>query len=329
MREMKWPRSVYFTGFAIGEKNPGETNDEAVKRILGEAKVEVASSIKVTVSKVMNSSSRSLLTTGSEGISEVAMEDFTSSTMMQTGIKDIPGLASEVWTDGEKGTVAAFAYVSKSELVRKVDRRLIANMTKLELSVEEILRLKESSRLNDALSAIDKSLLLFQDIEEDQKLLISVDEDYSDEELQIARMNELKSTILTVRDDLKAGVAVYLECSAELFGNGYPEFEKEVKAALSKLQCHIVTSSQNAERTVHINAYSTKCNEIELSGFKNYFSYVNADLKVDNKVKGICVYEGRISQKGGHTRGYEEAARCGYRDIIKKVVQICEDNLNL
>ncbi|MCM1177681.1 MAG: hypothetical protein NC308_07360 [Clostridium sp.] len=329
MREMKYPREAFFTGFAIGEKSTDETYDTAVKRITEEAKVEAASSIRMTVSKVMSSTASSLLTSGSQGFSEVATEEFHSTTMMHTGIKDIPGLVSEVWTDSKKGTIAAFAYVSRKELARKVDRRLTVNMAKAELSVEEILRLKEASRLTDALSEIDRALILFQDIEEDQKLLISVDELYSDEDLQVTKANELKSTILSVRDDLRAGVAVYLDCSSELFGIGYPGFEKELKSALSKLQCHLVDSAQDAERVICVNACCEEHNMAEYSGFKNYFSYVNVDLRMDNPAKGVCLYEGRLSQKGGHTRGYEDAARSGYRDIIGKVVQIIEENLNL
>lgn len=327
MRDLKYPKDTYFTGFSIGEREPGESNDAAVRRISDAAKVEAASSIRMTVSKVMNTNAYSSLITGSNGMSEVSAEEFSSSTTMQIGIKDIPGLLSEVWTDPKKGTIAAFAYVGKSELLRKVDRRLTVNMTKLEMSVEELLKLVEAGRFKDAEDSVKASLDLAADVEEDQKLLISIDEKYSDEDLQIQRFNELKKSVLSVSDSLKDGVPVFLCCSAEIFGNAYPEFEKEIKASLSKLQCHLVESPENAERIIELNASATEHSKSEIYNFRSYFCYVNVDIKLNDTAKGICLYEGRLSQKGSHTSCYDEAAKNGYGDIIGKVIQVIEEHL--
>lgn len=327
MRDLKYPKDAYFTGFAIGEKEPGEFNDAAVRRISDAAKAEAVSSIRMTVSKVMNTNAYSSLTTGSNGISEVSVEEFSSSTTMQIGIKDIPGLLSEVWTDPKKGTIAAFAYVGKSELLRKVDRRLTVNMTKLELSVEELRNFFEAGRFKDADDAVKASSALAADIEEDQLLLISIDEKHSDEDLQIQRFNELKHSVLSIRDSLKDGVPVFLCCSAEIFGNAYQEFENDIKASLSKLQCHLVESPENAERIIELNASVTEHSKSEIYNFRNYFCYVNVDIKLNDTVKGICLYEGRLSQKGCHTNCYDEAAKNGYGEIIGKVIQVIEEHL--
>lgn len=327
MRDMKYPREMFFTGFAIGKKNPGESAEDAIRRISDEAKVEAVSGIRMTVSKVMNSTSSSSLTTGSQGVSEVSKEDFVSSTIMRTDIRDVPGLLSEFWTDPDKGIVAAFAYVSKSELARKVDRRLTVNITKLEMAVEGIGELAAASRLKDASDALEGLKPILDDIDEDQKLLVSVDASLSDEDLQIPRFNELKNVISSIEDSLKDGVSIYLSCSAEIFGDAYSDFEEELKAALSGFRCHFVESSEDAERTIVINASAVEHSKSELYNLSNYFCYVNLDMTLENKVKGVCVYDGRISQKGGHTKSYRDAAVDGYKDIVGKVMLIIENNL--
>ncbi len=313
MRDMKYPREMFFTGFAIGEKNPGESAEDAIRRISDEAKVEAVSGIRMTVSKVMNSTSSSSLTTGSQGVSEVSKEDFVSSTIMRTDIRDVPGLLSEFWTDPDKGIVAAFAYVGKSELARK--------------AVEEIGDLAAASRLKDASDALEGLKPILDDIDEDQKLLVSVDASLSDEDLQIPRFNELKNVISSIDDSLKDGVSIYLSCSAEIFGNAYRDFEEELRAALSGFRCHFVESSEDAERTIVINASAVEHSKSELYNLSNYFCYVNLDMTLENNVKGVCVYDGRISQKGGHTKSYRDAAVDGYKDIVGKVMLIIENNL--
>ncbi|MDE6871082.1 MAG: hypothetical protein K2J62_03035 [Bacteroidales bacterium] len=327
LRELKYPRDMYFTGFAIGEKNPGESDEAALRRISDEAKIEAVSSIRMTVSKVMSSMASSSMITGHDGISEISIEDFSSSTTIQTGIKDIPGLVSEVWPDPKKRTIAAFAYVGKSELLRKIDRRLTVNMTKLELAVEEAQKLAGASRPKEASDAVNALSVLLADIEDDQKLLISIDGQYSDEDLQIQKFSELKRQLSAICDSLKDGVAVCLICSAEIFGNAYSDFEKELKAAMSGMQCHFVESREEAERVIEIKALAVEHSNSELYGLKNYFCYVNVDLMLENAAKGVRLYEGRVSQKGGHTCGYGEAAKDGYREILEKLMTIIKENL--
>ena len=96
---------------------------------------------------------------------------------------------------------------------------------------------------------------------------------------------------------------------------------------MSGFRCHFVESSEDAERTIVINASAVEHSKSELYNLSNYFCYVNLDMTLENNVKGVCVYDGRISQKGGHTKSYRDAAVDGYKDIVGKVMLIIENNL--
>lgn len=47
----------------------------------------------------------------------------------------------------------------------------------------------------------------------------------------------------------------------------------------------------------------------------NYFSYVDAEIAVEKVVTNQRIYEDMLTEKGGHTHNFTEAARDAYKKI--------------
>lgn len=72
-------------------------------------------------------------------------------------------------------------------------------------------------------------------------------------------------------------------------------------------------SEASADWAITIKASSRQYNTMDFGSSVNYFSYVDAEIAVEKVVTNQRIYEDMLTEKGGHTHNFTEAARDAYK----------------
>lgn len=317
VRRTRYPREVYFSGFVLGEQQPGENLQQAMERIKREAQVEAASSIRMKVEKTLTESNRSELVQEAGSFDERVTEHFESSTQIRVDM-EIPGLKVEVWKNDATKELAAFAYVKKDELVHTLERQILTGTTKAELTLENVSRLIEEHRKPEARKAAEAGMRLFEDIEKTQALLSAVD-NRNAIDLQISETNKLKQSMADRLAELQHGIAICLRVKAYCQEKPFSYLEKQLQGELNALSCHFTKDTVEAEWIITIDAKSREYQRINFGNTDMFTFYMDAQLSVFKTSTEKLIYEDLLTVKGTHTLNFDEAAREAYKAGAKKI----------
>lgn len=141
----------------------------------------------------------------------------------------------------------------------------------------------------------------------------------------LRQVNDREQTVKQRLADLEYGTTYCVVCEAELFGRKYSKLANEVKGELVASGCNFVDDPTGADVVIRIDASARKYNEFQGA----YFIYVDAAVSVVKNATGQRIFEDEVSVKGGHTLGYDEAARDGYKKTTEKIVKLLKENIKL
>ncbi|MBR1878095.1 MAG: hypothetical protein IJ814_03700 [Paludibacteraceae bacterium] len=322
-REEIYPAGVYYTGFASARVSKGEDKEKVYERVRQNARVEAVASIQVSVEQTIERYMQNIQAHGDVSTTDI----MTSHAATRTSIKDIPGLKVEVWENPKTRDVYAFAWVKITNLSRQLMRRIAANNAKAEVEVESIEAMIERGDKVQAKNSLPKIQALIEDIENDQRVLLSIDANVTDEDMAVEETNSLKKRYQALTADLKNGINICLICRADMFGQEYNALKGEIQGELSKIGCSFVSEADNQDWTITVTAQAREYNKNDLGGVSTYYAYVDANIIVEKTTTGQRIYEDAISEKGGHTHNYEQAARQAYKDISPKISKIIKEQI--
>lgn len=325
VRNTRYPKEVYFSGFVLGEQQPGENLQQATERIKREAQVEAASSIRMKVEKTLTEANQSELVQGAGSFDEKVTEHFESFTQIRVEM-EIPGLKVEVWKNDAKKEISAFAYVRKDELARKLERRILTGMTKAELALENVNRLMDEGRKPEARKVAEDGMLLFEDIEQTQALLLAIDND-NIADLQISEAAELKQSMADRLAELQHGIAICLRIEAYCQEKPYSSLEKQLQGELNVLGCYFTNDTIQAEWIISVNAQTRDYQHTAFGNTDMYASYMEAQISILKVNTGQRIYEDLLTVKGTHTLNFDEAARNAYKAGVKKIGSIIKQTI--
>lgn len=319
IREMDYPYSQYFTGYAEGLRTGSESIEAATKRLKDAARVEAASSIRTRVQNTTINQSLSQTLRTMEGTFRQSAREFSSATKTTVDI-EIPGLQVESWRNPQTGVIAAFAYVKKSTLIRQLEKKITVGLTKIETSMDQIDQLVGNGQKMQARDLAAKALPQFVEVDEAQKILAAVDENADEESLQLQETRNLQHRLTGLIAQLKNGINIYISCHADMFGQNYSALKGEIEGALSSMGCTFVSSADQSDWAIYVTASAREYNKIGEGNNVQYFVYIDSKLSIDKTITGQRIYEEQFEpQKGAWTFSYVEAAR---RDGYKKVSKI-------
>lgn len=317
-REMMYPASTYYTGFAVAHLEKGESVEATSARLKNSARAELVSSIVVTVNQI----TERYLENQQRNQSVQTTDIFRSGTITESGIKDIPSMTIDTWHNVKTGDVMAFAYVKTADLLRKLGKRITVNTTKIEMELSVISDLVANGNKSEAKQQLTTINTLFSDIENDQKVMLAIDGSLVDEDIALSEMNNLRKQYQQWQNELKNGINVYLDCQADMLGTDYPTLANTIKGDLSTLGVSFVATQNQADWAIYVKANVREYNTQSLGGYTTYFVYVDASVAIDKVITQQRIYEDAISEKGGHTLNYTEAARDGYKRITPKLTAV-------
>ena len=140
--------------------------------------------------------------------------------------------------------------------------------------------------------------------------------------MQLQETRTLQRRLISIVTQLKNGINIYISVNADMFGTKYTALKSEIQGELSKTGCNFVSSATQSDWAVYVNAPSRQCNKAVFGGTSTYFVYVDANIVVEKTSTGQRIYENQISEKGGHTHNFEQAARAAYKEISPKISKI-------
>ncbi len=323
VREKLYPAGEYYTGFASASVSNSEDKEIVYDRVRQNARAEAVASIQVTVEQTIERYMQNVQVN-----EDVSTKDImTSKAATQTGIKDIPGLKVEVWENPKTGDVCAFAWVKIANLYRQLMRRIGANNAKIEVEIETIEAMIERGDKIQAKNSLPKIQALIEDIENDQRIMLSIEVSAPDEDMSVEETNRLKKRYQSLTADLKNGINIYLICNAYMFGQAYNALKGEIQGSLSPMGCTFVRSSNEADWVITVTSTAREYNKSDWGGVSSYFAYVDAKISIDKRATGQRIYEDAISEKGSHTHNYEQAARTAYKNISPKISKIIKEQI--
>lgn len=317
-REMMYPVSSYYTGFSVGHLENGEALDHVSLRLKNTARAELVSSIVVTVNQV----TERYMENQQRNQSVQTIDIFRSGAMTESCIKDIPGMTVDSWYNTKTGDVMAFAYVKTADLLRKLSKRITINTTKIDMELSAVSDLVANGNKSEAKQQLSSLTQLFVDIENDQKVMLAIDGTLEDDDIALSEVNNLRKQHQQWQNELKNGIAIYLSCQADLFGTNYTTLINTIKGELSQMGVSFVTSPEQSDWAIYVETKSREYNAPTIGGYTTYFSYIDATVAIDKTATGQRIYEDAISEKGGHTHNYTEAARDGYKQITPKLTAL-------
>ncbi|MBQ7530098.1 MAG: hypothetical protein IJT12_00115 [Paludibacteraceae bacterium] len=326
MRRSFYPAGQYFIGFAEGNRRNGESLEIATQRLKDAARTEAVSTIRVHVQNTTVNHSLSQTLRTMEGTFRQSAREFESTTTTSVDMQ-IPGLQVEAWTNPANGNIAAFAYVKKVTLIRQLEKTIIVVLTKIETSLDQVDQLIANGQKMQARDVASKTLPQFAEVDEAQKTLAAVDENADEESLQLQETRDLQRRLIAFVTQLKNGINIYLQCTADMFGTNYGALKSEIQGELSKLGCTFVSSPDESDWAVYVKAPARQYNKADFGGTSSYFSYVDATITIDKTTTGQRIFEDQISEKGGHTHNFEQAARDAYKHISPKISALIKEQI--
>lgn len=324
-REMMYPASTYYTGFAFAHLEKGESVENTFNRLKNSARAELISSIVVTV----NQTTERYLENQQYNQSVRTTDIFRSGTITESGIKDIPGMNIDTWHNTKTGDVMAFAYIKTADLLRKLGKRITVNTTKIEMELETVSDMVANGNKSEAKQQLSTIATLFSDIENDQKVMLSIDATLEDEDIALSEVNELRKQYLQWQNDLKNGIAIYIVCQASTLTGIYPSLTKSIKGELTPLGCSFLNDAIGADWVITVSATAREYNTQKWGNATTYFAFVDATLHIQKTVTNQTVYEDVVTVKGSHTLSYDEAVRAAYKDLIPQLGEIIKNQILL
>ena len=321
-RSMKYPSETYFSGYAVRDIQSKEDVGEAMNKVKDAARVQAVSSIQIHVENVTQDERMSQSVQDMKNFDEQIFESFYTATTTSTDLK-LNNLHVEACQDGN--IVAAFAYVKKSDIIRQLDKSITGNLSKIELQLDNIDELVAQGQKIEARTKLKPLASKFPEIEADQKLLLALDPNADLESIQMPELKNLFQRYNKMTAELKNGLALYLNCTADLFGQSYPTLLNTIKGELSAMGVSFVESDNLADWAITITAKAREYNAPKYGNYVSYFSYVDASIGIDKVATKQRIYEDEISQKGGHTMDYTKAAQEGYKEITKQLTAIIKE----
>ena len=325
-RAVSYPKGSYFSGIAYGEVRSNESAGAAMEKLKVAARTEAVSTISVQVKNETELHTHDESFQSIDDWSETIRETYDSKTKTIVNL-EIPGLQVEAWKNPSSNEVVAFAYIKKSTLARQMDKQVTAGLTRIETILENTEQLIAQGQKLEARENIKKAFPHFQEVEQAQRILIVADPMSDAESLQLAETKNLQNRLIRIIAELKNGINIYLSCTADMFGTNYSTLKSEIQGELSKIGCTFVMNASQADWAVYVKAPARQYNASTYGNVTTYFAYVDANIAIEKMATRQRIYENQISEKGGHTINYEQAARQAYRDISPKISKIIKEQI--
>ena len=146
------------------------------------------------------------------------------------------------------------------------------------------------------------------------------------EDIAFAESNVLKQRVAAVQQQLKNGVAVYIDGEVTIFDKAYPTFIQKIKQEISPMGCTFTTNETEADWVIRLQGTTQEYNTMQKSSYSAFV--VMAEVAIEIAKKGQIIYSGNLSKKGVHTNNTELAAKEAYSEASKDIAVRINEIIN-
>ena len=325
-RMAQFPNERYASSFVMGECSNTESIEVALQRTRDNARAEVVASIITDVESTTLHHMQNQQVSGTQGYSELLKTDLLKSTTIHAAIKDIPNLSVESWHDTKSHAVYAFAWIKKSDLVRALKKQIIGNLTRAEMAIEEAEGLLAEGEKGAARKTVASAIEQLEHVEQQQKVVLSVDNSTELEDIAFTESNALKQRATALQQQLKNAVTVYVGGDIKVFDTHYPIFINEIKQQISDIGCTFTTNEAEADWVIQLQGTTRKEKTTKIKEYTAYVAMVDVEMEIAKK--GQIIYVGHVNKKGVHTNNIEQAAQVAYLDASKDMIAQINEIIN-
>ena len=327
-RMAQFPNERYASSLVMGECSNTESIEVALQRTRDNARAEVVASIITDVESTTLHHMQNQQVHGTQGYSELLKTDLLKSTTIHAEIKDIPNLSVESWHDTKSHAVYAFAWIKKSDLVRALKKQIISNLTRAEMAIEEAEGLLAEGEKGAARKAVAKAIELLEHVEQQQKVVLSVDNSTELEDIAFTESNALKQRATALQQQLKNAVTVYVGGDVTIFDTNYSTFVNEIKQQISDIGCTFTTNEAEADWVIQLQGTTREYNTLQTGTYTAYFVLAEVVLQIVKGNTQSIIYEGSFSEKGSHTLNRDEAGYAAYKEVYQKITAKIKEIIN-
>lgn len=205
-------------------------------------------------------------------------------------------------------------------------RQISFDLDKIEGLLPQINILAKKGEKAQAKIMVTDALKQIESIEKNQQLVAQLDENIDEDLLMLSETQEIKNYLVNKANQLRY-VYVFIQCQATLFDGDYPSLKSEIKGQLSNLNFSYVENEETADWIVNIIASTREGGKMAIGSTFTYFAYVDATISIYKASTRQRIFEDKISEKGGHTHNYEQAARDAYKHIVPRISSIIKEQI--
>ena len=311
VRSMKFPATVFYTGFSYGDLAPNRSLQEVTQQMKTEAQADAVRKIRVRI----NATSQSSIATLSANGKYSETESFTNQSTTQADA-EIAGIKSETYFDSKANRVYAFAYVNRYELIGYYKSNLSLNINQIEGFLQTAQDLEAQHEKAKARQQCEAAQPLFDKIRYAQDMLTALDSDVSAYDLQQDKTTELYNRATQLLAQLAQGIYVYVESRENLFGAAVDITSSKLKAELAVSGCSFTDHAEEADFYLKLRTSVRKSDSS--NGLE--FCYADASVELYDTHKQKVVYSDEIAQKGG-SNTLDKAGRKALSDVASKIAE--------
>ena len=326
-RKMHYPPETWYTGYVEGERQSGESRENAISRLKDAARVELVSTIKTSVEQTMQERRTSDLQQSTTSFEENISETFVSDTRISSSLSDIPGLKVDAYSIPHTKQIIAFAYLKRTTLINQLTRHIALELGTAESNVSQVETCISNGQKEQAQAMIEKISKQLEKIEETQSLLAIVDDDADTESLQIEQLQNIRQSLSNLTVQIQNATKIYLHCDAKLFDSEYTSLAGKIRGELSPLGVTFVNNAEQSNWVIFVEVSAREGQYFEFNEEHIYFAYIDARIRINKTATGQHIYENIITEKDGHAEGYSQAALLAYQNIAPKISEIIKQNI--
>lgn len=301
------------------EKKDAYVSDtKLVNDLLGIARTNLAKQIQIKIED--NASIQKVSVNGRSNV------NYYSTTSFATDV-DVNLLETKSYFNNSDNKMYVIAFINKSEALRFYTRQIDIVFNNVEKHISITDTYVETGFKSKAKEEIKKADAEFSKL--DKPIFFLTVFDCPEYELQevLRKYGELEQLVKRKITDLEYGTNIYVSCTADMFGQTYYNLQKELKAELSEIGCNFTDDRSSADWAIIINANSRQYNTVDFGSTVNYFSYVDAEITIEKVITNQRIYEDMLTEEGGHTHNFNEAARDAYKKITPKIINLVSENI--
>ncbi len=222
-RVLKYPESIYLTGFSSETNYYGDDENELIARCEENAKKELTEAVKVSIKSVTVSGVNNVNT----GLNQETYEYIKQSSVSFSNL-DVAGLTTQHYYDKKKKTAYAFTYVKRADLINYYKQKINDDLKDLAAKKQFAEDMLKADLQQKALKSYFECLTIFRDIEEAQAILAAMGK-HDEISLKKEKTLQLKSEIDHGINQLNSSAKNSISDLAFFIANGLKMQVKDLK----------------------------------------------------------------------------------------------------